>query len=87
MRAVHVTPYDIPEIGARAGDTIIVRPTHPETPLVVARGDDRNRLPLILDHLRPVDLPGAHQHDSSTRRWLRRYLSRERLGQTLRVVP
>lgn len=58
-RTVYRAPYAIPELGAKAGDTIVVEPAHPTVPLIVAgRPIDRNRLPMILDHLErlePVD--------------------------------
>lgn len=51
MKAVYEAPYPIPELGVEAGDIITVRPAHPDNPLLVTKRHDRNRLPLILDHL------------------------------------
>ena len=62
MKAVYEVPYAIPELGAERGDIILVEPAHPTTPLLVVKRFDRNRLPLILDHLdrlSPVSFGGA----------------------------
>jgi hypothetical protein len=62
MKAVYEAPYAIPELGVERGDVILVEPAHPRSPLLVVRRFDRNRLPLILDHLdrlSPVSFDGA----------------------------
>lgn len=73
-RAVYETDYSIPELGAEPGDLIVVEPGHPEVPMLVVREFDRNRLPLILEHLDrlvPVSFEGIEPSSSSdARRWL-----------------
>lgn len=50
MEWVYRTSYKIPELGAEPGDMIVVAPAA-EVPLVVVREFDRNRLPMVLEHL------------------------------------
>lgn len=59
MEAVYEVTYEIPELGAKRGDLLVVRPADPHAPLLVVREFDRNRLPIILDHLH--QLPQIHQ--------------------------
>ena len=51
MKAVYEATYAIEELGVEVGDIITLRPAHPDNPLLVTKRHDRNRLPLILDHL------------------------------------
>ncbi len=87
MKAVYETPYAIPELGAEPGDIIVVEPAHPHTPLSVVRQFDRNRLPVILDHidsLTPLSSSVAAPPPANVvRRWLRR---RDPQRPELRVV-
>lgn len=64
-RLVMVTERDIPAIGALSGDTIIVRPAHAGSPVVVARGCDRDRLPNVLAALPNLTTVGDHAHMSA----------------------
>ena len=50
MEWVYRAPYAIPELGVEVGDAIIVAPAA-EVPLTVVKRFDRNRLPIILEHL------------------------------------
>lgn len=62
MKAIYEVPFAIPELRAERGDIIVVEPAHPVSPLLVVKRFDRNRLPLILDHLdrlSPVSFDGA----------------------------
>lgn len=89
MKAIYEVPYAIPELGAQRGDVIVVEPAHPEAPLVVVRGFDRNRLPMVLDHLDRLTLLSFHGPPSSSPRDLSQALAvrvrRERPSR-LRVV-
>lgn len=81
MKAVYEVPYAIPELGAEAGDLLVVRPADPDAPLLVVKEFDRNRLPLILghvDHCRLVSFEGAPSPPPSSRRWLRSHLALSR---------
>lgn len=51
MKAVYEATYAVPELGIEVGDTVLVEPAHPRTPLLVVKGYDRGRLPSILEHL------------------------------------
>lgn len=76
MKAVYEAPYAIPELGVSRGDVIVVQPAHEFDPLLVVKRFDRNRLPVILDHLHrltPVSVPDdAPARPSEFRRWLQR---------------
>ena len=52
-----VTDHEIPLLGARPGDLVVIRPAHATDPLIIVRRFDRNILPTILDEFdrpRPV---------------------------------
>lgn len=76
MKAIYEAPYAIPELGVARGDVVVVQPAHEMDPLLVVKRFDRNRLPLILDHLHrltPVSVPDdAPSEPSEMRRWIRR---------------
>lgn len=82
MRAVYETDHAIPELGAEPGDLIVVEPGHPEAPLLVVREFDRNRLPIILEHLdrlSPVSFEGLDvQGPADERRWLSAHVAQPR---------
>lgn len=91
MKAVYEATYEIPELGAKRGDLIVVRPADPHAPLLVVREFDRNRLPIILDHLHR--LPPVRQGDPApppslldVRRQLESRLRRSYLDGPLRLV-
>lgn len=88
MKAVYEATYAIEELGVRVGDTIVVEPGHPDEPLLIVRGFDRNQLPTILDHLDRLTLtsfdgPVSSSAPSSIRSWLR---AREKRERPLRLV-
>ncbi len=88
MKAVYEATYAIEELGVERGDLVVVEPGHPESPLLIVKRFDRNRLPLILDHLHrlsPVSFDGgAPPPVPQQRRWLREHDQRRR---HLRAMP
>ena len=53
---LYLTDHEIPALGAKPGDLVVIRPAHATDPLMIVRRFDRNILPTILDEferLRP----------------------------------
>lgn len=66
MEWIYRAPYAVPEMGIEVGDNVIVAPAA-DDPLVVIKKIDRNRLPMILEHLDRLTLlpcSGAGDPDS-----------------------
>lgn len=75
MKAVYEATYAVPELGIEVGDAVLVEPAHTETPLLVVKGFDRNRLPRILEHMDAFTLVSFEGPPASSPASLRRWLS------------
>lgn len=65
MRFIYSVPAgatceELDIMGAKPGDLIVVRPSHPTAPLAIVRNFGHGILPIILsaaEHLAPVEVP------------------------------
>lgn len=65
MRFTYQSHHSIPELGVDPGDILVIRPEHPTSPLLVLKRKDRNRLPLILDHINRLELVSSDEPQSA----------------------
>lgn len=65
MQRTYRSLHRIPELGVEPGDLVVIRPEHPTSPLMVVKRHDRNRLPLILDHITALEPVSSDESSAS----------------------